>query len=216
MYVIVVGGGQVGVHLTKRLQQAGREVLLLEKDSRAVPSIRVQVGDVVMVGDGCEASVQKAAGFQRADVVVAVTGDDEDNLVICQMALNKWGVNRTVARVNDPSHMWLFRDLGISSSVSATDVLYNLIEQEISVGTVLPLAALRMGNIEVVEATLTARSPSVGKLVRELELPPKCNIVWLLRGDEGMVVDGDTRLQDGDLVVALVPTESEAALRGVL
>jgi trk system potassium uptake protein TrkA len=216
MYVIVVGGGQVGVHLTKRLLQAGREVLLLEKDGGILSSLKVQIGESVMVGDGCEAQTQKRAGFQRADVVVAVTGDDEDNLVICQMAKNTWGVSRTIARVNDPTHMWLFRELGVSSSVSATDVLYNLIEQEISVGTVIPLAALRMGNIEVVEATLTARSPSVGKLVREIEIPPKSNIVWLLRGDEGMVVDGDTRLQEGDLVVALVPTASESALRNVL
>ncbi|MCW5946439.1 MAG: TrkA family potassium uptake protein [Fimbriimonadales bacterium] len=216
MYVIVVGGGQVGVHLTKRLLQAGREVLLLEKDGGIISSLKVQIGESVMVGDGCEAQTQKRAGFQRADVVVAVTGDDEDNLVICQMAKNTWGVSRTIARVNDPTHMWLFRELGVSSSVSATDVLYNLIEQEISVGTVIPLAALRMGNIEVVEATLTARSPSVGKLVREIEIPPKSNIVWLLRGDEGIVVDGDTRLQEGDLVVALVPTASESALRNVL
>lgn len=216
MYVVVVGGGQVGVHLTKRLLQAGREVLLLEKDGGIISSLKVQIGESVMVGDGCEAQTQKRAGFQRADVVVAVTGDDEDNLVICQMAKNTWGVSRTIARVNDPTHMWLFRELGVSSSVSATDVLYNLIEQEISVGTVIPLAALRLGNIEVVEATLTARSPSVGKLVREIEIPPKSNIVWLLRGDEGIVVDGDTRLQEGDLVVALVPTESESALRNVL
>ncbi len=216
MYVIVVGGGQVGLHLTKRLLQGGREALLIEKDPSAASALRLQLGDVIMTGDGCEAQVQGSAGFQRAEVVVAVTGDDEDNLVICQMASETWGVGRTVARVNDPSHLWLFRELGVSSCVSATDVLYNLIEQEISVGTVIPLAALRMGNIEVVEATLTSRSPSVGQLVRELDIPPKSNIVWLLRGDEGMVVDGDTRLQEGDLVVALVPTDREEALRNVL
>jgi trk system potassium uptake protein TrkA len=216
VYVVIVGGGKVGTHLAKRLLSADRETLLIEKDPRALPQLKVVLGDAVMLGDGCEALTQRIAGFQRADVVAAVTGDDEDNLVVCQMAAFTWGVKRTIARVNDPSHTWLFKELGITSAVSATDVLYHLIEQEISVGTVIPLAALKNGNIEVVEATLTQRSPSNGKRVRDLVLPPKANIVWLLRGEEGIVVDGDTVLAPGDLVVALVPTDSENLLREVL
>ncbi len=216
MYVIVVGGGKVGQYLMKRLLAEGREALLIEKSASAAGELRQLFGDAVLTGDGCEAATQREAGFQRADVVAAVTGEDEDNLVVCQMAANSWGVQRTIARVNDPSHTWLFREVGISGTVSATDVLYNLIEQEISVGQVIPLGALKMGNIEVVEATLTHRSPSVGKRVRDLALPPKSNIVWILRNDEGMLVDGDTVLQTGDLLVALVQTEHEALLRQIL
>lgn len=216
MYVVVVGGGKVGQYLTKRLLAESREVLLIEKSGADIEDLREQFGENVIHGDGCEASTQREAGFQRADVVAAVTGEDEDNLVVCQMAANTWGVQRTIARVNDPSHTWLFRELGISGTVSATDVLYNLIEQEISVGQVIPIGALKMGNIEVVEVTLTDRSPSNGKRVRELSLPPKTNIVWLLRADEGMLVDGDTLLQTDDLVVVLVPTEHETLLREIL
>lgn len=216
MYIIVVGGGQVGTYLTGRLKQAGHEVLLIEKDSRQESRLRNALGDVVTIGDGCEASTQKSAGFERADVVAAVTGEDEDNLIVCQMAAKTWGVERTVARVNDPRHVKIFADLGVSGVVSATNILYNLVEQEISLGQVIPLAALRRGNIEIVESTLTSRSPSVGKKLRDIQLPPKSNIVWFLRGEEGHLVDGDTEFQVGDLVVALVPTEFEAQLREVM
>lgn len=216
MYIIVVGGGNVGTYLTKRLLKEGHEVLLLEKSPRQFAKLQTTVGDSVVIGDGCEARVQKSVGFQRADVVAAVTGEDEDNLIVCQMARSTWGVERTVARVNDPRHADLFIDLGISGVVSATNILYNLVEQEISLGNVIPLAALRRGNIEIVEATLTSRSPSVGKKVKELVLPPKSNLLWLLRGEEGLLISGETDLRSGDLVVALVPTENEAALREVL
>lgn len=216
MYVIVVGGGQVGTYLARRLQAEGRECLLIEKDPSQETRLRGALGDVVVIGDGCEAATQKAAGFERADVVAAVTGEDEDNLIVCQMATHTWGVERTVARVNDPRHAAIFNDLGVGGVVSATNILYNLVEQEISLGQVIPLAALRRGNIEIVESTLTARSPSVGMKLRDIQLPPKSNVVWFLRGEEGHLVDGDTVFQIGDLVVALVPTENESQLREVL
>lgn len=216
MFVVVVGGGKVGTYLAKRLLAEGKEVVLVEKDRDTYSALRPQLGESAMLGDGCEARVQKIAGFGRADVVAAVTGEDEDNLIIAQMALNKWGVHRTVARVNDPSHTWLFQRLGISAAVSATDVIYNLIEQQISPGQVIPLAALRLGNMEVVEITLTHRSPAVGRKIGELSLPPNSNIVWLLRKDQGMLADASTELKAGDLIVALVPTEHEAKLREIL
>ena len=216
MYVIVVGGGQVGTYLARRLQAEGREVLLIEKDPSQETRLRGAIGESVMIGDGCEAATQRAAGFERADVVAAVTGEDEDNLIVCQMATHTWGVERTVARVNDPRHVQIFNELGVGAVVSATNILYNLVEQEISLGQVIPLAALRRGNIEIVEATLTARSPSVGKKLRDLQVPPKTNVVWFLRGEEGYLVDGDTVFQAGDLVVALVATEYESQFREVL
>ncbi|HET6645516.1 MAG TPA: NAD-binding protein [Fimbriimonadales bacterium] len=216
MYVIVVGGGNVGTYLSRRLIDDDHEVLLLEKDPKQTQRLQALFGEASVIGDGCEAEVQRQTGFERADVVAAVTGEDEDNLIVCQMAAMTWGVERTVARVNDPRHVPLFTELGVSSVVSATNILYNLIEQEISLGTVVPLAALRRGNIEVVEATLTSRSPSAGHKVRDLSLPPKSNIVWVLRGEEGYLADGETVLGPGDLVVALVPTEHASALREIL
>lgn len=215
MYTVVVGGGKVGTYLAKKLAAGDREVLLLEKDGATAEELRTQLGDIVMQGDGCEAQVQEEAGFNRADVVAAVTGEDEDNLVICQMAMNTWGVQRTVARVNDPSHMWLFKELGISAVVSATDVLYHLIEQEISHDEIIPIAPLKMGKIELVEVNITSRSFAVHSKVRNLELPPKTNIILVIRDEEGKLVDGDTELLPGDTVLVLVPTEHEDALKKV-
>jgi trk system potassium uptake protein len=217
MYMILVGGGNVGLQLAKRLLAAGHEVLLMEKDPRQAQRLAQLLGDEnVMVGDGCEMSTQKDSGFGRADVVVAVTGEDEDNLVVCQMAKVVWQVDRVLARVNDPSHEDIFEQVGIDDTVSATGIIYSLLEQQISTDVVMPVGALARGNIEVVEALLGPRSPVAGKRVRDLRLPPQTNIVWVLRGDQGVMVDGDTLLETGDMVVALVPRERAAQLRDEL
>ena len=131
MYVIVVGGGKVGYYLTKQLLSEGHEVLLLEKDRRRQAALAEQMGEVVVQGDGCEVRIMSEAGFGRADVIVAVTGDDEDNLVICQMAKRKFQTPRTVARVNDPDNLMLFEKLGIDTTVSSTQIIFNLLDQQI-------------------------------------------------------------------------------------
>jgi trk system potassium uptake protein TrkA len=189
----------------------------MEKDGSQIPRLNYMLGEErVFAGDGCEVSVQKAAGFNRADIVVAVTGEDEDNLVICQMAKIVWGVDRVVARVNDPSHEEIFKEIGIDETVSATAIIFNLLEQQISYDEMIPVGALARGNIEVVEANLSTRSPVIGKRVRELRLPPQTNFVWLLRDDQGFVVDGDTELREADTLVALVPRDAAQALRQLL
>ncbi len=129
MYMILVGGGNVGLYLAKRLISNGHEVLLIERDPRAAQRLASQVGEEnVLVGDGCEVLTQKDAGFGRADVVVAVTGEDEDNMVVCQMAKVVWHVKRVVARVNDPTHEEVFAKIGIDDTVSATGILHTLID----------------------------------------------------------------------------------------
>jgi trk system potassium uptake protein TrkA len=192
------------------------EVLLIEKDKSVYEQLEPRLQSSILHGDGCEVRVQAEAGFARADVVAAVTGDDEDNLVVCQMAKKTWGVERVIARVYSPERESLFKELGIDGVVSATEILFNLIEQEISAGTVVPLAALRRGKVEVVEAVLTSRSPAVGRKVRDLNLPPGSNIVWIVRGEEGLIASGDTELQANDLVVILAPVEHASELRNVL
>jgi len=212
--MILVGGGNVGINLAKRLNQQGHELLLLEKDPRQASRISEVLGEEnVMVGDGCEMITQKDAGFGRADVVVAVTGEDEDNLVICQMAKTVWNVERVLARVNDPAHEDLFRKIGIDQTVSATGIIFALLEQQISPDVVLPIGALARGNLEVVEVELGTRSPVLGKTVRELALPPQANLIWILRGDQGLSVSGDTDLRQGDMVVAVVPRDQADELR---
>lgn len=214
MYMILVGGGNVGLHLAKKLLESDHEVLILERDPRHSQRLASLIGEEnVMVGDGCEMMTQKDAGFGRADVVVAVTGEDEDNLVVCQMAKTVWSVDRVLARVNDPGHDEIFRQVGIDETVSATGIIYSLIEQQISPDVLLPVGALGRGNIEVVEVELGSRSPMVGKRVRDVPLPPQTNIVWILRNHQGLLVSGDTELLVHDLIVALVPREAADELR---
>ncbi|MCX6344699.1 MAG: TrkA family potassium uptake protein [Armatimonadetes bacterium] len=215
MYVIVVGGGKVGYHLTKTLITEGHEVLLIEKDRKSAEYLTDQLGEVVMAGDGCEVRIMEEAGMRRANVVVAVTGDDEDNLVICQMAKRQFGVPRTLSRVNDPNNEALFLELGIDQTISSTRVIFNLLEQQIESSQVIPLAALKKGEIEVVEADITVNSPVVGKKIGQLDLPPNTLIISVIRDDHATLPHADTKLRDGDSVIALIKAERERELRSV-
>lgn len=217
MYLVLIGGGNVGLQLAKKLISRDHEVLLLEKDVRQAQRLASVLGDdAVFYGDGCEISVQKQAGFARADVVVAVTGEDEDNLVVCQMAKTLWQVKRVLARVNDPSHEEIFKQIGIDDVVSATGIIFSLLEQQIQSDEIIPVGALAKGNIEIIETVLSHRSPVINSRVRDIVLPPQTNLVWLLRNGQGVLIDGDTVLNEGDMLLALVPTDKAADLRDLL
>ncbi len=215
MYVIVVGAGKVGYHLAKTLIQEGHEVLLLEKDRKTVDSFRDSLGELIVHGDGCEIRTMSEVGMGRANVVVAVTGDDEDNLVVCQMAKRKFGVPRTIARVNDPKNEGLFKELGIDQTLSSTRIIFNLLEQQIETGQVIPLAALKRGDIEVVEATITASSNVLGMLIKDVELPQKTLIISIIRDEYAIIPRSDTKLREGDSVIAIIKSEYEKDLRAV-
>jgi trk system potassium uptake protein len=215
MYVIVVGGGNVGYYLTKDLTLAGHEVLLLEKDRARAQRLTEDLGEVVQQGDGCEARVMEDMGFARADVIVAATGEDEDNLIVCQMAKQRFGVLRTISRVNSPANEALFAQLGIDTTVSATRLIFNLIEQEIETDHLVPLAALARGNLEIVSIELSERSPVVGRSIGELALPGDAHIVAILRGDRGLLPSPNAILQTGDTVLTLVKQDQESTLHGV-
>lgn len=215
MYIIVVGGGRVGYHLAKTILQEGHEVLVMEKDRKTSEWLAEELGEVVMNGDGCEIRTMAEAGMGRANVVVAVTGDDEDNLVICQMAKGKFQVPRTIARVNDPKNEELFQQLGIDQTVSSTRIIFNLLEQSIETGQVIPLAALRKGDIEVVEATVTAGSPVINQKIGQLDLPPNTLIISVVRDEHAIIPHADTRLRKGDSVIAMIKSERERELRDV-
>jgi len=215
MYVIVVGGGKIGYYLTKQLLTEGHEVLLLEKDRRRQSAMAEQLGEVVMQGDGCEVRIMSEAGFGRADVIVAVTGDDEDNLVICQMAKKNFQAPRTVARVNDPANMVLFDKLGIDTTVSSTQIIFNLLEQQIEPGEIIPLGALKNGNIEVVAINVSERSPVLGQTIQDLRLPGNALIISVVRSDNAMIPQKDTRFENGDSVIAMVVAEEEPQLRHI-
>jgi len=214
MYCIIVGGGNVGYYLTKDLAAAGHEVLLLEKDRGRAARLVEELGEMALQGDGCEVRVMDEVGFGRADVIVAVTGEDEDNLIVCQMAKRKFDVPRTIARVNSPANEALFAQLGIDTTVSATRIIFNLLEQEIESDQVVPLAALSRGNLEIVQVDLSPQSPVVGQRIGEVRLPAEAHIVSVIRSERGLLPTPDTVLQSGDSVLALVHTERESELIG--
>src|SRR5919204_393880 len=171
MYAIIAGGGKVGFFLGRELIEQGHEVLIIENRGERAEFIANELGNVVLRGNADEASTLAEAGAERSDVVVAVTGDDEDNLVICQVAKKRFGAKRTIARINEPRNEGIFRLLGIDATVNATEVLLSVLEQEIPQANLVPLLRLLNTDVEVVEAMLGERSPAVGRPLRELDLP---------------------------------------------
>jgi len=216
VYLIVVGGGKVGYYLTKTLVHEGYEVLLIEKDAAKVDTYTERFGAVVMNGDGAEAATLAAAGVARADVIIAVTGDDEDNLIICQMAKHRFNVGRTIARVNNPKNEELFRLLGIDVTVSTTNVILSLIEQQIPELHFVHLLALRHAQIALVEMSVSAASPIVNRTLADINLPPETSIIAILREGKVVIPTGTTTVRQGDDLFAITRRESEAELRDLI
>ena len=216
MYLIVVGGGKVGYHLAATLVEEGYEILLIERDGATSARITEQLGSIVLTGDGAEASILERAGAARADVVVAATGDDEDNLIICQVAKQRFAVDRVIARVNNPRNEQLFKKLGIDATVSQTNVLMHLIEQRIDLDGLTRLMTLRHDAIEIVEIRIADDSPVVGRTLEDIRLPDDCVLSAISRGERLLVPSGKTRLQAGDEVIAVSRTDQEPALRRLI
>src|SRR5215204_2456859 len=170
MFVLVVGGGKVGYYLTKELIESGHEVALMEKDRGRADQIADEIGSVVIPHDGCEGKYLHEAGANRADIVAAVTGDDEDNLVICQMAKHHFDVPRTIARVNNPKNEALFKHLGVDELISPTRMILGSIEQDIPVHELLHLAQLEGGELELIEAQIAEDSPAIGRRPTDIPL----------------------------------------------
>jgi len=215
MYAIIAGGGKVGFFLARELIDQGHEVLIVENIGDRAEFIANELGNVVLRGNADEASTLAEAGAERADVVIAVTGDDEDNLVICQVAKKRFGSQRTIARINDPRNEGIFRMLGIDATVNATQMMLSVLEQEIPHANLVPLLRLRNTDIEVVEAMLTARSRVTGSALRDVELPPESTIAVVIRDGSAFFPNGNTVLEAGDEVVALTRGVHEPRLRSL-
>lgn len=217
MYIIVVGGGKVGYYLAKELVEEGHEVLVIEKDATKVERIAEDLGDITLRGDGCEAATMEMAGFGRADMVIAVTGDDEDNLVVCQVAKAKFNVPRALARINNPKNEEIFKRLGIDTTVSATSAILAQIEQELPTHPLIPLLTLKGGGLEMVEVKVPENSAAVGKRIGEILLPQQ-SLIALIVDEDGVprVPKNDTVVRAGDEIVAVTRTENQDALRSVL
>jgi trk system potassium uptake protein len=213
MYIIIGGGGDIGYYLTKSLLSQGHEVLLLEKGATRYQALNEELGQAVVRGDACEAKTMEEVGVSRADVIIAVTGDDEDNLVICQMAKKRFKVGRTIARLNNPKHTEIFQRLGIDITVSPTRAILSLIEAELPSSRFVPLMTLKSAGLEIIEMRIPAESPIVGKMLRDINLPRTGNIALIIRDKQFITPTAETQLMSNDEIFALVNREGEEALR---
>ena len=214
MYIIVIGGGRVGYYLTKALLDEGHEVLLVEKNATICENVSDEFGSVCVRGDGCEAATLAEIGTGRADMLIAVTGDDEDNLVACQVAKYKFNVPRTIARIRNPKNETIFKKLGVDVTVSSTNVILEHIEEEVPTHPLTHLLEIRDKGLEIVEVKIPPESTAVGKPVKELPLPTGSILSLIIRKARKPIVPaGNTILQAEDQVIAITPPESEEALR---
>ncbi len=217
MYIIVVGGGRLGYYLLKALLNEGHEVLLLEKDAALCGNITEELGSVCFHGDGCEASTLEEVGTSRADMLVAVTGDDEDNLISCQVAKHKFNVPSTIARIRNPQNEVLFKKLGVDVTVSSTQIILEYIEREIPTHPLTHLLTLSDKGLEILDIKISPESATVGKAIKDIPLPKGCKLALLIP-EEGNphLPAANTILHEGDHIIALTPPESEEELRATL
>jgi len=215
-YILIAGGGKVGVNLARELYESGHEVAVIEHDSARAMALSNKLDCPVFIGDSSTHDVLESAGAQRARVFVAATGSDQDNLIACQLARKVFGVPKTIARASNPKNEEVMARLGVDSTVSSTAIIQQVIERELPTVRIKTLLSLQEGAVQILEYPLDPSSPASGHLVREVDLPLDSNIIAILRGALTVVPRGDTRLEEGDLVVAIVNTEQEGQLRTAL
>lgn len=217
MKVAIAGGGSVGTAIAADLHRNGHDVLLIEKEPELVERLRPTLDITWVAADACEVASLDAAGLGHVDVAVAATGDDEDNLVISLLAKQEFAVPRVVARVNHPKNQWLFNESwGVDVSVSTPQLMTALVEEAVSVGSLVRLLQFGGGTAHLVEVTLAEGSPAEGVTLADLQLPRSATVVAVVRGDRLVVPRGDTVLDAGDEVLVLVTGDAEDIVQQLL
>lgn len=214
MNILIVGGGKVGTSLTELLSNQGHQVTLVEMRDTVFNKMQRTIKMARPVyGDGCNPNTLREAGIESMDAVVAVTGDDEDNLVVAKLAKHEYNVSRVIARINNPKNEWLFTPkLGVDIAISHAVLLSRIIHEELNMGDLVPLLKLAGGQISLAEVTVSPNSDVVGNRVDTLRLPTDCVLATLLRAGEMLIPRGDTTIQAGDKIIALVKTEQQSEL----
>jgi len=218
MNVIIVGGGRTGMHLAKTLINEGHHIKVIENRPVILERLQNELpADCLVAGDGSSPVILENAGIETADVLAAVTGDDEDNLVITTLARFEFQVPRTIARVNNPKNSWLFNaEMGVDVALNQTDILAKMVAEEMSLGDMMTLLKLRKGEYSVVEEKVHPQASVAGKALRDIELPPECVFVAVLRKGRLIVPHGETVLQAVDEVIALVHASHVKELAALL
>ena len=217
MKIVIAGAGSVGRYMAEELGGLGHQIILVDNDGSAVARAAGLPGVRAVIGDACDVDVLNGAGAAGADVVAAVTGDDEDNLVVSLLAKQEFGVPRVVGRVNNPKNEWMFNDMwGVDVSVSTPHLLTALVEEAVTVGSFVRLMNFEHGQAGLCGVTLAAGSPAVDSQIRDLGLPREASVVAIVREGHVLPPNGDFVLLLGDEVLLLVRSEAEAAVRTVL
>jgi trk system potassium uptake protein len=212
MYIVVIGAGKVGYFLAKRLCSSRHTVAVVDKDKQVCEEIAKELEALVISGDGCDPEVLEEAGIARADVLASVTGEDEDNLIICQLAKEKFKVHRTIARVNNPDNEKIFSELGIDVPVDSTKIIAKIVEEEVSFSDFVNLMSFKRGKMAIVRVDLPKDSPALDKQIKDLRLPPDSVLVSVVRGEEVIVPKGNTILKQGDDLIAITAVGNESQL----
>jgi len=217
MFVVVVGGGKVGANVTRTLLELGHEVVVVEQNRQRYEALEEEFQHRARYGDATELHVLEDAGLARPpDIVVAATGDDEDNLVISQLARERYGVEKVIARVNDPRNEVHFDLLGVAPTVSATSIFMALIEHEVPEHELVHLLELRKENLEIVEVEIGSGAPADGKRIEQLKLPDTARLISVMRNEKAEIAIGSTELHAGDQVLAILEPGKEGDLRSLL
>jgi trk system potassium uptake protein TrkA len=218
MNVIVVGGGKVGIHLARMLLSGGHQVKVIELRNEEIPILHCDLpAGIVVEGNGTDPDVLEAAGIRKAQVVAAVTGDDETNLVVTSLARFEFEVPRVIARVNNPKNAWMFTpDMGVDVALDQADMMAHLIAEEMSLGDMITLLKLRKGQYSLVEEKVHPQSRAAGKALSELELPDECVVTAIIRKGDLMIPRRNLVLQPVDEVLAVVHASQVAQLAAML
>ena len=216
MYIVIVGGGQIGSFLAKTLSKEGEEVALIEFDRDVCQSLAEKLGILIIHGDGTDAKYLKDAGVKKADVFVAVTGEDKVNLISCQMAKKNFDVPRVIARVNDPRNESMFQELGVDVAISAVTAASMVIKNAVTSGELTTLLTLKEGNVELVELHVREDSPVINRSIKDLGLPDDCILTTIIRHGHLIFPRGRTVIEVGDLIVALTTAEHVDELKKII
>ena len=216
MYIVIVGAGKIGYFLAKRLCQGKHTVSVVDKDKAVCEEMAKELEALVVNGDGCDPRILEEAGLNRADVIAAVTGDDEDNLIVCQLAKEKFNTGRTVGRVNNPDNEHTFSELGVDVPVDSTKIIAKIIEEEVSFSDFVNLMSFKRGKLAIVRVDLPEDSPVINKQVQDIQLPVDSVLVSIVRGEEVIVPKGNTLLKPRDDIIALTLVGNEPQLLNLL
>jgi len=217
MYIVVIGGGRVGYYLTRALIEQKHEILVIEKNATVCEIINEELGSICIRGDGCEISTLAEAGTERADMLVAVTGDDEDNLVACQVAKQKFNVPKIIARIRNPKNEVLFKKLGIDITISSTNLLMEAIEESVPTHPLTHLMTVRDRGLEIIEVNIPLKAATIGTPIKEIKLPAEITLILIISKDrKPQIPMPDSIIEGEQSIIAVTPPESEEALRNAL